>query len=188
MGQFPRTLPNHLAICDFLSNASSNVENPIHSMKSFQELSALVLVNSDDNFTVQTDLTSALYPMESNSTASSTRPDAPAHRRWSAASGRIPDRIAASRSAGRFCCRCLRPHRRARVCADGRRPGGRAGIPGRAFRRDGVCGRARTRWHHPWIAPHPDPLRASFARLDPVKNGARRKTRPPGVLLPPRFR
>jgi hypothetical protein len=36
-------------------------------------------------------------------TASSTRRDAPARRRWSAAQGRIRGRIGASRLAGRFC-------------------------------------------------------------------------------------
>ena len=44
------------------------------------------------------------------------------------------------RSAGRFCCRCQAP-----ACAGCRRSGGRAGTPGRAFRRGGVCGLLRRR-------------------------------------------
>src|SRR5450759_1290792 len=78
-------------------------------------------------------------------TASSTRRDAPARRRWSGGRGRIRGRTGASRWAGRFCCRCPRLTRRARVFAVTRGRDDRAGIPGRAFRRGGVCGLSRER-------------------------------------------
>ena len=129
--------------------------------------------------------------------ASSTRPCVPVRRRWSAGRGRTLGRIGASRSAGRCGCRSPARRRRARVCAATRGWGDRAGIPGRAFRRGGVCGRGRRsqrdsraplpgpppqggreRRDCPRVAPHPDPLRASFARLDPVKDGEREKPVP----------
>jgi hypothetical protein len=82
-----------------------------------------------------------------SATASSAHPDAPAHRRCCAAPARTRGHTGASRWAGRFCCRSP-GGRRARVCGRG----GRAGIPGRAFRRDGVCGLLSQRCD-PWLPP-----------------------------------
>ena len=103
--------------------------------------------------------------------ASSIHRDAPARRRSIVALVRTRGLIGGSRSVGRFCCRC-----RGRAWVAWRGWGGRGGIPGRAFRLGGVCGL----WSGYWRcllerAPHPDPLRASFARLDPAKSGAREK-------------
>ena len=82
-------------------------------------------------------------------------PPTPMSRRAAARSRRRAELragLAGVRSAGRSWCR-----RGVRACAVWRRSGGRAGIPGRAFRRGGVCGLWRCCWHHPCRAPHPDP-------------------------------
>ena len=114
-------------------------------------------------------------------TASSTRPDAPACRRSSGGRGRTRGRIGANRSAGRCGCRSPARCRRARVCAAACGWGDRAGIPGRAFRRDGGCGLLiqRDSW-----TPLPD-LESELRSPRTPQGGRERRRRGFGVA--PRF-